>query len=440
VLAFAAAVSLASALLFGMAPATECFRLNLIETLRAAGRGWVGTLHRRGGRTLVIAEIAVGFLLVTGAALSARSLWLIERVRPGFEPRQLLTFQLDLGGLLRPQATPEKIREWEAQIAALPGVELVGAASHVPLDDYPNWYGAYRPEGVPPLENNDALVADFRAVTPGYLPAMGTRLTEGRYFDAQDRADGRMVAIVDEVLARSAWPGESPIGKTITVEHTTPRGFREIPSVVVGVVEHMRNHSVTRQVRGEIYLPWAQSPRSPLTFVVRTQTAPLSLVPAIRRVLKDRAPDRAMGKVQAMTASVSRDIAPAGFTAVLAAVFGALALALAATGIYGVLNYQVSRRMPEMGIRMAVGARAGDVLRLVLGEGLWLAAIGVALGIAGAMVASRWLGTVLYGVSGYDPTSYALALVLLPAAALLGCWRPARRAATANPADTVKGE
>jgi putative ABC transport system permease protein len=440
VLAFAASVSIASAMLFGMAPATECLRLNLIETLRAVGRGWLGTLHRRGGRILAIAEIALGFLLVTGAALTARSLFSIQRIRPGFEPQQLLTFQLDLGPTTRPEVEAGRIHVWEEQIAALPGVERAGAASHVPLDDYPNWYGPYRPEDLPPLEDNRARVADFRAVTPGYLAAMGTRLIEGRFFGSQDRADARLVAIVDELLAQSTWPNESAVGKVIVVEHVTPYGFREMPSTVVGVVEHVRNHSMTHQVRGEIYLPYEQSPRSPLTFVVRTQTPPLSLAPAIRRLLKDQAPERAMGKVQTMTASVARDIAPAGFTAVLAAAFGVLSLMLAATGIYGVLNYQVSRRMPEMGIRMAVGARAADVLRLVLGEGLWLAAAGVLLGAGAAVAASRWLAAVLYGVSPRDPLSYGVALILLPAAALLGCWRPARRAATANPAETVRGE
>jgi predicted lysophospholipase L1 biosynthesis ABC-type transport system permease subunit len=245
---------------------------------------------------------------------------------------------------------------------------------------------------------------------------------------------------VDEVLARSTWPNESAIGKVITVEHVSPTGWHKLPTTVVGVAEHVRNHSIARAVRGEVYMPWAQSPRSPMIFVVRTQVPPLSVVPAIRRVLHERAPESALGKVQMMSASVARDIAPAGFTAVLASVFGALALVLAATGVYGVLNYQISRRMPEMGIRMAVGARAADVLRLVLGEGLWLTAFGIILGVAGSLAASRWLGAVLYGVSGSDPLSYGLALVLLPAAALLGCWRPARRAATANPAETVKGE
>jgi putative ABC transport system permease protein len=440
VLGFAAAASLASAMLFGMAPAAECFRVNLIEALRAAGRGWVGTLHRRGGRMLVVAEIMLAFLLVTSAALSARSLRWIERIRPGFEPRQLLAFQLDLGPLNRPEVTPEELRDWEKQLAAIPGIESVGASSHLPLDDYPNWYNRFVPEGVAPAEDSDARIADFRAITPGYLQAMGTRLVEGRYFDDQDRADGRMVAIVDEMLARSTWPAQSALGKVITAQHVVRDGWREMSSVVVGVVEHVRNHSISRTVRGEVYLPWAQSPRSPLTFVARTHVPPLSVVPAIRRALKERAPDHAMGKVQAMTASVARDIAPAGFTAVLAAAFGALALILAATGIYGVLNYQVSRRMPEMGIRMAVGARAADVMRMVLREGLALAIVGIALGIAGALAASQWLGSVLYGVSAADPWSYGLALVLLPAAALLGCWRPAHRAATANPAETVRGE
>ena len=269
---------------------------------------------------------------------------------------------------------------------------------------------------------------------------MGARLLEGRYFDAQDRAAGRLVAIVDEMLARSTWPGQSAVGKKIEVQHAISGRLVRLPSVVVGVVEHMRNHSLTRQVRGEIYVPFAQSLRSPMTFVLRSRVEPASLAPAVRAVFRQRAPYLAIARVRAMTEYVARDIAPAGFTAVLAAIFGGLALLLAATGIYGVLNYQVSRRLPEMGIRMALGAGAGDVLRLILREGLGLAAAGVLLGAAAALGAARWLGTLLYGVSAQDPVSYGLALVLLPAAALLGCWRPAWRAAGANPADIIREE
>jgi putative ABC transport system permease protein len=174
--------------------------------------------------------------------------------------------------------------------------------------------------------------------------------------------------------------------------------------------------------------------------VLRSRVEPLSLVPAIRTMLHQRNPNLAMAKVRPMSGYISRDIAPAGFTAVLAAIFGAQALLLAATGIYGVLNYQVSRRLPEMGIRMALGAGARDVLRLVLREGLALAAAGVLMGAVAALVAARWLATLVYGVSARDPLSYALALVLLPAAALLGCWRPAWRAAAANPAEIIREE
>jgi predicted permease len=436
VLAFAAACSLAAAMLFGLVPALESFRLDLMGTLRSRGRGLLGAMHRRLGGALVIAEIASAFVLVTGAALTARTLARIERASPGFEPRQRLAFQV-AGGL---PGGLGGVRDLEAKLAAVPGVEAAGAISHLPLDtDLPNWYSPYRPQGF--TESQAAgLVADLRCVTPGYFAAMGTRLVAGRFFDAQDRAGSRAVAIVDEMLARNTWPGESAIGKMMDAEHVTGNGFVPLPTVVVGVVEHIHNHSLTRAVRGQIYMPFEQSPRSPLTFVLRTSVPPLSLAPTVRQLLRERSRTAAMAKVRPMTDYVAREVAPAGFTAILAGVFAALALLLAATGIYGVLNYRVSRRLPEMGIRMAVGASTRDVLGLVLREGLGLAAAGVLLGAAGALLAGRCLGSLLFGVGPRDPLSYGLALLLLPAAALAGCWRPAVRAAAANPADMIREE
>jgi predicted permease len=434
VLAFAGACSLAAATVFGFLPAIESFRLDLIVTLRANGRGWLGRLQHRAGAILIVGEITLGFVLVTGAVLAARTLSKVEQVRPGFEPHQLLAFQVSNG--IPGNAVPD----WESQLAALPGVERVGATSHLPLDtDIPNWYGPYQPEGV---NANEAatLISDLRSVTPGYLDAMGARLLEGRYFDRQDRAGGRQVIIVDEMLARTTWPGQSAIGKRVLAEHVTNNGFEPISSEVVGVVEHLHNHSLTRSVRGQIYIPFDQSRRGPLTYVVRTKVEPLSLVPAIRAMLHERSKNAAMSKVRPMTDYVAREISPVSFTAVLAAIFGALALLLAATGIYGLLNYQVAKRLPEMGIRMALGARANDLIRLVLREGLALAAVGVLLGAGGALIAARWLGTLIYGISARDPLSYGLAIVLLPGAALLGCWRPAHRAAGANPADIIREE
>jgi predicted permease len=434
VLAFAAACSLAAAMMFGFLPAIESFRLDLIATLRTGGRGWLGRLHRRTGGALIVAEIALGFVLVTGAVLAARTLSKIEQVRPGFEPHHLLAFQIGNG------MPGNAVADWEAQLAALPGVERIGATSHLPLDtDIPNWYSPYRPEGVD--ENQAAtLISDLRCVTPGYLAAMGAHLIEGRFFDRQDRAGSRQVVIVDDLLARTTWPNQSAIGKKIVAEHVTDNGFEPVSSEVVGVVEHLHSHSLTKAVRGQIYLPFEQSRRSPLTYVLRTRVDPLSLVPSIRAMLHARYQTAAMAKVRPMTEYVTREISPVSFTALLAAIFGVLALLLAATGIYGVLNYQVLRRLPEMGIRMALGAHARDVLHLVLHEGLVLTAAGVLLGAAGSLVAAQWLGALIYGVSPRDPLSYGLALLLLPAAALLGCWRPARRAATVNPADMIREE
>lgn len=439
VLAFAAAASLAAAVIFGLAPSFESFRLDLIETLRAGGRGWLGRIHRRAGGLLVIGEITLSFVLVTGAVLAARTLSKIEQVRPGFEQHNLLTFQIAFGQPLNPAVRLSRITDWETQLAALPGVEGVGATSHLPLDDFPNWYSPYRPQGITESQAS-TMIADYRCVTPGYLAAMDARLIEGRYFDQQDRAGGRQVLIVDDLLARSTWPGQSAVGKKMEAEHVTGDGFQPVQSVVVGVVEHVRNHSLTKELRGEIYIPFEQSPRSPLSWVVRTRVDTISLVPTIRGMLRQRDPNLALAKVRPMTEYVAREIAPASFTAVLAAVFGALALLLAATGIYGLLNYQVSRRLPEMGIRMALGAGSREVLRLVLREGLALAAIGVLLGGAAALVAARWLGTLVYGVSPRDPLSYTAAVLLLPAAVLLGCWRPARRAAAANPAEIIRAD
>jgi len=436
-LAFASAASLAATLVFGIAPALQGLRLNSIETLRAGGRGWLGRIHRRFGRALVVAEITLGFVLVTCAVLSSRTLASIERVRPGFEARQLLTFQLSFGWRLNPDIPLKTISDWEAQLAALPGVDAVGATTHLPLDDFSNWYMPYRPEGTTEAEAS-GMAADHRSVTPGYMRAMGVRLLEGRQFDQRDRAGAPPVVIVDELLARAAWPGQSAIGKQIDAAHVVNGDFVQIKSEVVGVVEHVRNHSLTKQVRPEVYIPWEQSTRSPLTFVLRTRVEPLALVPPIRNILRQSAPTLAMAKVLPMTDYLARDMAPAGFTAVLSAIFAGLALLLAASGIYGVLNYQVSRRLPEMGIRMALGASAQNVFRLVLRESFALAAVGVTLGVAATLGAARWLSALLYGVSAYDPLNYAFALLLLPAAALLGCWRPASRAAEASPAQIIR--
>ena len=435
VLGYAALASLTATFLVAIIPAFQGVRVSYMEAMRARGQGWMSRAQRSAGRLLVVGEIALGFVLVSGAALAARTLFNIEHVRPGFEPRNTLAFQL-------PGMPPAQLAAWEARFAAIPGVMTAGAISHLPFDTtLPNWYGDYR---VRIGSRVESYTADSRAVTPGYLPAMGARLLEGRHFSAQDQAGATNVVIVDDLLARTTWPGESALGKRIDAQHMTRTGtpFEFIDSVVVGVVEHVHSHSLIREVRPQIYSPFAQNFRDyfPQTFVLRTTVPPDALLGAVRMALRERDPQLAMDKVQSMTAYVDREVAPASFVAVLAAIFGGLALLLAATGIYGVLNYQVSRRMPEMGTRMALGASARDVLSLVLREGLVLAAAGVVLGLVAARAAAQGVSALLFGVSASDPASLGLALLLLPAAALLGCWRPARRASAANPAELIRVE
>ena len=436
VLAFVAAVSLASVLLFGLAPSFESAKSDLIGTLREAGR-FSQTPARRGIRAvLIVGEITLGFVLVIGAGLMIRTLTKIQQVNPGFNAQRLLTFELDLNKFDRPERI-NFVRDWEAKLASLPGVDRVGGVSHLPLGDYSNWYSPYRPEG---LSENEAasLLADYRAITPGYLRAMGTRLLEGRLFDNRDRADGQQVVLVDDMLARSAWPGQSAVGKKIETEHFTMRGIFPVWSEVVGVVEHVHNHSLSKRLRPEVYIPFTQTPREHLSFAVRTRMDPAMLAATIRQELHKRDKDLALSKVRPMTTYIEQASAPVRFTAVLAGIFAALALLLAAIGIYGVISYSVSRRMHEMGVRMALGATSSDVLRLVMREGLALTAAGMALGTVVALFVSRALESLIYGISAVDPVSYAIAVPVIALAAMLGCWRPAAKAASANPVDALK--
>jgi|CZKS01.1.fsa_nt_gi putative ABC transport system permease protein len=435
VLAFVAAVSLACAFVFGLAPSFESAKSDLIGTLREAGRSSQTPARRGVSALLIVGEITLGFVLVIGAGLMIRTLTKIQQVNPGFDAQRLLTFELDLNKFDPPDRI-NFVRDWESKLATLPGVDAVGGVSHLPLDDYSNWYSPYRPDGV--AQSAATTLADYRAITPGYLRAMGTRLLEGRVFDDRDRAETQQVVLVDDMLARSAWPGESAVGKKIETEHFTRKGVVPVWAEVVGVVEHVHNHSLSKRLRAEVYIPFTQTPREHMTFAVRTRMDPSALAGTIRQELQKRDKDLALSKLRPMTTYLEHASAPVRFTAVLAGIFAALALLLAAIGIYGVISYSVSRRMHEMGVRMALGATSSDVLRLVMREGLVLTAAGMLLGTVGALFVSRALESLIYGISAVDPVSYAIAVPVIALAAMLGCWRPAAKAASANPVDALR--
>jgi putative ABC transport system permease protein len=438
-LAFVAALSLVSALVLALVPAAAASKLNLIESLREAGRGTCSAPSGTVRSALIVAETAFGFVLLTCAALMIVTFFHLQRANPGFDARRVLTFEIQPHGANLEQ-TVEFVRECERRVHAVPGVESVGAISHLPLDDYPNWYSPYVPEGVDPARAK-GLLADHRAVTPGYFVSIGARMIAGRSFDDRDQAATATVVVVDDLLAKTTWPGQSAVGKKIAVEHFTPDGgFVNRQSEVVGVVEHIQHHSLADPVRGQIYIPYTQSAREHLSFVVKTAGDPFSVVGTVRRALRDVNKDMAISKLRPMAWYVQRAAAPVGFSATLGAVFGAIGLILALAGVYSVTSYSVSRRTREVGVRMAVGATTADIMRLVMGEGLLLIVAGLLAGGLAATLATRSIRSLLFGVQPFDLPVYAMVACILAAAALLACWRPALRASRSSVVDALRLE
>jgi predicted permease len=433
---FVAAVSTASGVVAGLAPIVETRKVDLTDTLKAEGQALAGRARSRLRAGLVVSEIALGFVLLAGAGLMVRTVHRLDAASPGFDPASVLTFEIAPPGESADRRA-NFVAAWEERVAALPGVRSVGAISHLPLDDYPNWYSPYAPEGVPD-DQTAALLADYRAITPGYFRSMGARLSEGRAFDASDGASGRMVVIVDDVLARATWPGETAVGKRLAVERFTDEGFASGQAEVVGVVEHVKSHSLLRQGRGQIYIPYTQSARERLSFVVKTEGDAAALAPAIRKAFAGMEPNRAVAKVRTMDSYVAEALAPTKFTMTLAAAFGTLALALAAVGIYGVISYSVGQRRREMGVRMALGAKPGDILALVLREGAALGALGLLCGAGVALAALIHLADLLFEVTPLDPLTLGAAAAATACTILVACWVPARRAARQPLADVLR--
>ncbi|MGH9790521.1 MAG: ABC transporter permease, partial [Candidatus Acidiferrales bacterium] len=444
IFAFTAAVTLGAGLLFGMAPASDGSRVNLLAALQQSGHSAAAPLRRHSRAVLIVSEVALGFVLVVGAGLMIRTFIAVQRVDPGFRADGLLTFEMDLPGGRYPGDAPRTnlVRQVEARLRALPGVESAGGISHLPLDDYANWYSRYALEGADngQDEQRPATMADHRSATPRYFRAVGAQLVAGRLFDALDEEARRAVVVVDEKLAREAWPGEEAVGKKLRCQHITQGRFGPATVEVVGVIRHIQHHALTRQVRAQIYIPFSQSVRWHISFVVRTSGDPAALSGAVRGVIAKIDKDLAIAKLRPMTFYLDRAMAATRFTMVLGAVFGGLALLLAAIGIYGVMAYAVNQRTREFGIRMALGARPGEIQKQVVREGMSLALAGLALGVAGAVMLGRFLDALLFGVTAADPATYVAAALILPTVALAACWLPARRAARRDPLAVLRAE
>ena len=442
VLLFAVAVSLATAVFFGVAPAVELSRGDLNAPLKESG--WTGSVGRTSQRfrdALAVTQVALSVILLIGALLLIRSLVGLRGIDLGFRPDGAMTARMTL-----PMPTYAKdadaigtVRTLRRRIADLADVQAVGATRLVPLTGtIGNWSITQEDRPRRPGENPNG---DWQVVTPGYFEAMGIPLVRGRFLAESDDEHAPIVALISETMAAKYWPGEDAIGKRFRA------GGVERPWIsIVGVVGHVRHNTLTERPRAEMYVPHAQwglaggSTRRAMTFVIRTGADPLRVLPRVREAVRAIDPNLPISEVARLDQITADALSEARFTTALLGLFGALALTLATVGIYGVISLLVARRRREIGIRMALGARSTTILGMVVARGIALVGVGVILGLAAASALTRVIANLLFGVTPLDPVTFAAVPCVLSFVALLACVIPARRAARLNPMTALRQE
>ncbi len=452
VLVFTLLLSLLTGLIFGLAPALRVSRTSLQESLKEGGRGAAGD---RGGlalrRGLVVATVAIALMLLVGAGLLTRSFTRLVAQDPGFRTDHLLTFNIALPSSRYPNDTVRTAffdRATQA-IASVPGVTAAGATSVMPFTN--NWStSSFNVEGHVVEPGANMPWGDIRLVTPGFLSAIGAPLLKGRQFTDQDDADAPQVVIVDDEMVRRYWPDQDPIGKRITFNSFTDSVVQWIQ--VVGVVGHTMHEGLDAEKRIQVYFPLRQNGNGGMVYAVRTTGDPVTAMPAIRAALKEVDPDVAIAGITPMDELVATTTGPRRFSMVLLGVFSALAAALAAIGLYGVMSYTVTQRFKELGVRLALGATPAGVQRLVMGQGMRLALFGVGVGIVAALVLTNTLRAfdnaatvkpaerLLFGVNANDPVTFVSISLFLLGVTLLATWLPARRATSVDPVVALRDE
>ena len=437
VLLFTIAVSVVTGVVFGLVPAWQASAGSLTADLGdGGGRSSSGP---RAGRTrdgLVAVQIAVALILLVGAGLLLRSFTSLTRVDLGIDARNLLTFEMALSGA-RARSPESQVAFFDEVLASLrvqPGVRAAGAAVTLPIggDDFGLQYFV---EGRAAAAGAQPSSAGYQVVSPGYFEVMGMRIKAGRDFRESDDARGARVVLVNDTLARQQWPGGDPIGKRVRLGRDDAAAWM----TVIGVVSDIRHLGPAAPPRPELYQPIAQRPFSFMAFVVRTEEDPASMTPGLRAAVARLDPTQPIARVSTMSQHIARSLARPHFMSTLIAAFGLLALTLSIVGIYGVISYSVTQRTREIAIRSALGAQRGDVLRLVLAKAIWLAAIGVAAGLAVSTMLTRVLSGQLFGVTATDPLTYVSVVGLLAAVALLAGALPAARAARIDGTAALRG-
>ncbi len=446
VLLFTAGISILTGVLFGLAPAFKALQSNMHETLKEGGRGGSGTRHRTQS-VFVIVEVAMALVLLVGAGLMIRSLVALAKIDPGFDARNVLSFNTSLNSAKDVTATQLRAnyRESLRQLQAVPGIEssslIAGSLPMTGDSEVPFWL-----EGqAKPANENDMPFALFYCVNPGYQPALRIPVQRGRFFTDRDDEHSPAVVVIDANFAHKYFPNENPVGKHLNV------GLFDIQPEIVGVVGHVEHWGLGAKghetLQSQLYLPVWQVPDKlwPLFangsgYVARTSGAPLGILNGIRQAIAKADSSAAIFGVTSMQEIVSESISTQRLTMLLLGVFAALALTLSAIGIYGVISYLTGQRIHEIGVRVALGASSQDVLRLVLGEGMRTTLIGVGFGIAAAIGLTRLISQVIYGVGATDPLTFIGVALLLIAVALLACYIPARRAMRVDPMIALRYE
>jgi putative ABC transport system permease protein len=432
VLAFTFAVAILTSALFGVAPIVSASRLDLARSLKESNRS-ASKAVRGWNNLLVSAEVALGFVLLIGTGLLMRTFMNEMRVDPGFRAENVFSFQI-------PSPKYEMLRQLQQNLSTLPGVQSVSAVSHLPLNSAANWYDYYWKEGAPP-EQQDTVMADHRSILPGYFATIGATLEEGRDFTDLDDAAHEHVAIIDDVLAAQLWPNGGAIGQKLNISDS-PKGpyqFQREWAVIVGVVQHIQGHSLTAIVRPQVYVPYQLAPR-PMSLVIRTAGVVPNLAALARAQVALLDKTMPVSGVAPLSDYVTRALSQSRFASLLAVSLSAIALLLACIGIYGVLSYAVAQRTGEIGIRMAIGARQADVMKMVLGNSLKPVMFGLAGGFLLSLPVAPLLAELLYGVTPGDFANYAEIVFVVLIVGALASYLPARRATRIDPLIALRHE
>ena len=436
-LGFTLLVSFLTGIIFGLAPALQASNPDLNESLKESARGSAGGVGRSRLRgLLVVAEVALSLLLLVSAGLMIRSFMRLQEVSPGFNADRVLTMQLTLS---RPDYSEDRqraalLQQVLARIEAQPGVTSASATSTIPLGGG-EVSRSFVVGGQPLPEPGKEPGAEYRAVAPHYFRTMGTPLLKGRDFTERDDAQSPGVVMINETMARRFWPNEDPVGKTLTLV-----SLEKEPREIVGVVGDVRHFGLDAGAEAEMYVPYLQRPMPGVTLMIQSASAPGDVTAAVRNAVLEADRNLPVYNIRSMEEILADSVSSRRFNMLLLGIFAAIALVLAAVGIYGVMAYSVTQRTHEIGIRMALGAGRRDILKLVVGQGMILTLIGVCVGLAASLALTRLMASLLYGVTATDPLTFTGVSLLLTVIALLACYVPARRATKVDPMVALRYE